>query len=375
MEERAEVPVLGMAPLSPLPDQTESWLGFRDPLSFDEATERVLSAHGADGKREDLVTSLHTWMFFSPDDEKMAVRTRPVAGRAEAGCYLRENAFTQLCSLYGAPARYVRTLPYKIQLATMNWHMNGARNDVMIRCTERKEGRIARAIVSDQYAPIDDQFVLEEIDLFLKTSGYKNDVVVRSIATGKYTALRITIPSYTTKPRIGEIIESGIDITNCELGLKSFRVTPVTMNLICLNGARSTHAGVRKRINHRGDPKRVRERIADAIPVAFSEAKGDLKIWEKSVEIQIENALEEVEGLTGVGLNQKETVAVGQQLLLSAGLERSINLREVLNSTNTTVYDVANAITSVAQQADVNHRLELEESGYRYLKRRVERRI
>jgi hypothetical protein len=52
------------ATLKPLPDQPESWIAHVKPISFDEAAEKILSAHREDGKRDDtVVNDLRTWAF------------------------------------------------------------------------------------------------------------------------------------------------------------------------------------------------------------------------------------------------------------------------------------------------------------------------
>ena len=128
------------------------------------------------------------------------------------------------------------------------------------------------------------------------------------------------------------------------------------------------------RMRHVGDPKRLREQLRDAVPVAFAEARGDIEKWRRATDVLIDSALEEVESLRAFGLGIGEVQAVGRELAASAGLLTSSSSAEKVNEAlkvPTTVFDVANAITAVARERDVAGRLTLEEVGHRYLSRRA----
>lgn len=359
-------------PLRPRPDQRDDWTPCRKPITFDQATKRVLDAHRTDGRREDLVTTdLRSWAFGSDDGKTMQLVRVPFAGRDPGEpLALRDLAFSQLCTRVGAPAAYVRELPAKLQMANLNWGLTRERSPALLRLA----GGEVRAVLSERYAAADDELLLDIVADCLDRTGYRADARVRSIAVGAHTLLRITLPHEGKPVRVGDVIEHGIDIGNSEVGLRSVQVTPVTYRLVCTNGMRAWKSEATVRMRHVGDTARLQDQLRDAIPVAFAEARGDIDRWKLAVDALVDSALDEIDMLRGIGLSAGDAKAVGRTLaselnLLPEGVETR-SFRDAL-STKTTVYDVANAITATARQRPTASRLTMEEVAHRYLVRRA----
>jgi hypothetical protein len=368
----AEEHTAALAPLRPRPDQRERWHTFTDPVSFDAAAQRILDAHREDGERDDVITTdLRSWAFGSQDGRTMQLVRIPFAGRDPGEPLpLRELAFSQLAQKIGAPAPYLRELPAKLQMACVNYGLARREGAALLRLA----GGEVRAVLSDRYAAADDALLLDIVSDCLDRTGYRHDVMVRAAGVGPHTVLRLTLPGEGVPVKVDDVIEHGIDLGNSELGLRSVQVTPVTHRLICTNGMRAWRSQAAVRMRHIGDPERLRDQIADAIPVAFAEARGDLDKWKRAVDVLVDNALEEIESLRGFGLSGAEVRAVGQTLvedqhLLSAsGSGQSV--REALG-VPTSAFEVANAITATARTKGTAARLGLEEVGHRYLTRRA----
>ncbi len=148
-------------PLVPRPDQLEQWHAFSKPVPFDVAATRILDAHRTDGERDDVIaTDLRAWAFGSTDSRTMQLVRVPFAGR-EVGepMALREQAFSQLCSRFGAPAPYIRTLPPKLQIACMNYGLSRDTGAALLRLA----GGEVRAVLSDRYAAADDEMLLDMV--------------------------------------------------------------------------------------------------------------------------------------------------------------------------------------------------------------------
>ncbi len=199
--------------------------------------------------------------------------------------------------------------------------------------------------------------------------------MVRASATGTTTLMRITLPGdpYIVKP--GDVVESGIDLTNSEVGLRSVGITPISYRLVCSNGLRAWRSESTSRFRHVGDPKRLRELLRGAIPVALAEARGDLERWRRAVDLIADSALDEIESLRGFGLGSGEIQAVGRHLALEQGVS-SQNLRdfdslaEILKKP-VTVFDLTNAITATARDRSTATRIAMEEAAGGYLARRT----
>jgi len=359
-------------PLRPLPDQREQWIAHRNPIPFAEAAQRVLDSHAADGDRDDLAAhDLRTWAFGGVDGT-MAVVPVPLPGRsALAPIPLRELGFSQLCQRVGAPPAYIRALPAKLQVANMNWGLAREKQAALLRIG----GGECRAVVSDRYSALDDALVLEVLHDVLDRAGFLDDALVRATAVGTSTILRITVPSEGVAVKVGDVIEYGLDIGNSEVGLRSVQVTPITYRLMCTNGMRAWKREAGLRMRHIGDPKRLREQLRDAVPVAFAEARGDIERWRRATDVLIDNALDEVESLRAFGLGQAEIQAVGRQIAQTGALLPANTSNETLTqllAVPTTVFEMANALTATARdRADVASRLTLEETAHRYLSRRT----
>jgi hypothetical protein len=356
------------APLRPRPDQAERWITHERAVPFDDAAHAIVAAHREDGERGDVVAhQLRTWAFGSTDGRTTELTRVPFEGRPEgAPLPLRELAFSQLCTKVGAPAHYIRGLPMRLQVACMNWGLVRQESPALLRLA----GGEVRAVLSDRYAAADDHLLLEMVADTLDKTGYRDDALVRAVAVGPHTLLRVTLPNEGTPVKVGDVIEHGVDIGNSELGLRSVQVTPVTHRLVCLNGMRAWKSEAALRMRHVGDPERLRDQLRDAIPVAFAEARGDIERWKRSVELLVDSALDEIEGLRGLGLSQAEVQSVGQTFAREHVLpERSsaVELKDLLR-VRTTAFDVANAITATAREREsVPARLALEEVGHRYL--------
>lgn len=368
-EHTAQLP----APLRPRPDQPERWIAHAQPVPFEEAAQLVLDAHAADGERDDIVAhDLRTWAFGSNDGRTMQLAPVPLPGRAPSEpIALRDLAFTQLAQRIAAPPGYVRTLPGRLQMACMNYGLTQTKQPALLRLA----GGDVRAVVSDRYAAIDDELLLDVVGEVLDRAGYLGEACVRASAVGAHTLLRITLPAESIAVRKNDVIEYGLDIGNSEVGLRSVQVTPITYRLICTNGMRAWRSEAAVRMRHVGDPKRLKEQLRDAVPVAFAEARGDIERWRRATKVLIDDALDEVESLRALGLGQAEVHAVGRQIMESGALLPASTGNETLTqlaSVPTTVYDMANAITATARdRTDVASRLTLEETAHRYLTRRT----
>ncbi|MCZ7679808.1 MAG: hypothetical protein M5U28_14005 [Sandaracinaceae bacterium] len=137
------VPTAPAAPLRPRADQRERWINHARPVPFEDAAQLVLDAHADDGERDDVVAhDLRTWAFGSNDGRTMQLAPVPLPGRPTSEpVALRDLAFTQLAQRISAPPAYIRELPAKLQMATMNW---GLTREARPRCSASPAARCAR---------------------------------------------------------------------------------------------------------------------------------------------------------------------------------------------------------------------------------------
>lgn len=370
---------LSRQPLKLIPDHEERWINFKDKdgVTFDAAADEVLNSAHRDGLRTDFgVSDLATWFFGPMPDGTAAITPAPVPGRAQPLIPLRQHAFRQLCTRAGAPSGYIEKLPAKLQIACVNHGMQRGDADGKA-ATVRLAGGSARAIVSDRYAALDDERVLDVMRSTLVRAGKLDDCRVRAVAVGPTTALRLVFPEHSAivrSPQLNDIVEVGLDITNGEVGNRSISLTPSTFRLVCLNGMRRQHKDVASRLRHTGDPNRLLEAFADALPVALAGGQQLRAKMAQAVDNVIDDVLAEFEGLSAFGLRAHEvrdvTRAAFPGLALPADTSSWGATLEALNN-NVSQYDVANALTHYAQTRDTDRRLDIEETAAQYLYRRA----
>lgn len=361
------------APLQFLKDQAENWHRYDQPVTFDVAAERIAKAAAVDGVRSDQgIGDLSTWAFGPMPDGKAAIAPIPVPGRSGEPVVLREHAFGQLCEKIKAPPDYIKMLPAKLQMALVNYGLSTVKDRAaMLRLAD---GNV-RAIVSDRYAALDDQFVLEALDSVLRKAGLRDSVRVTAVATGPTTVLRFVQPE-PFEITTGDEVRLGWDVVNGEIGNRSVLLSSIVDRLVCKNGLRAKSADMETRLRHIGDPKRLEEAFTDALPVVIA---GGQQLREKMVTAVgrvVDNVLAEFEGLRAFGLTATGARGVAHNVAAEHLIALPTNTDEwgsiLGNVHDLTAYDVMNGITRYAQSASsVDARITLEEAAGRYLDQRT----
>ena len=103
----------------------------------------------------------------------------------------------------------------------------------------------ARAFLSNRYHRIDNDVVLgmairtlQETDLALQ--------VASAEVTERRLYLKVTFPQIEAQVKVGDVVRSGILISNSEVGLGSYQVAPFLERLICVNGMVVNEMGNRR---------------------------------------------------------------------------------------------------------------------------------
>ena len=93
----------------------------------------------------------------------------------------------------------------------------------------------ARAFLSERYRPLDNDLIAETVLPILGTLG--NDVRIESCEiTERRLYLKAVNPRLTAEVVPGDIVQSGVIISNSEVGMGSVNVQPLVYRLVCSNG-------------------------------------------------------------------------------------------------------------------------------------------
>lgn len=104
----------------------------------------------------------------------------------------------------------------------------------------------ARAFLSDKYRPIDNDEIAEAILPII--GGWMQDgaTVESAEITDRRMYIKVVNPRIQTEVVPGDVVQSGIVISNSETGMGSVSVMPMVFRLVCSNGMIRADAGQRK---------------------------------------------------------------------------------------------------------------------------------
>lgn len=263
-----------------------------------------------------------------------------------------EHFHGQMAAHLNIPRRYYDRLWW--------FHRDLLVNDVNALLTREPKRRMvrtlggsARAFLSDKYRILDNEQVLESV-LPILTSG---DVQLASMeVTESRLYIKATFPECRGEVTPGDVVESGVMLTNSEVGLGALAVTPFVNRLVCTNGMVVNEAeskfGIKKmhlggRIQQEG--VFLRDDTLEASDKAFFMqvrdvvgALGSRDSFDKILNTFREAAGQDIEGdpVRGIEILQKRTG-------LRDGEKASV-IRHLIEGGDLSKWGVANAVTRTA---------------------------
>lgn len=155
----------------------------------------------------------------------------------------------------------------------------------------RLDGREVRSVVGGRYAVLDDVPTFTRIARAIDSMGWRNDLVVRLVATtDATTVVRLTLRRSRVEIRPDDEFERGIEIANSETGRSALMLTPITFRLGCFNFSRSSRPTLR--LVHAGAAlRRVQRDLRKDIAQALDAARSLLDGWRSSPSFDAANAI------------------------------------------------------------------------------------
>jgi hypothetical protein len=229
----------------------------------------------------------------------------------------------------------------------------------------------ARAFLSNRYRRIDNmEIALAVIPLLKGTPGLR-------IASCELTEQKMYIKAINerleTEVTKGDIVQSGVVITNSEVGLGSVMVSPLIYRLVCTNGMIAADSGVNKRhigrINTSEDEdySLYRDETLKADDQAFLLKIQDI-VGVVSDELQFNKVVDKMREAAGVSITGNDIPHVVELTSKEFGFTQDENskiLQHLFEARDYTKYGLANAVTRTAEDVpNYDRASEIEAEGF-----------
>jgi len=230
----------------------------------------------------------------------------------------------------------------------------------------RTVGGTARALLSDRYRPLDNDTILETVLPIL--ADFPDLQILSSEVTEKRLYLQVVFPKLTGEVKRGDVVQSGLLISNSEVGLGSVRISPLIYRLVCLNGMvrdtamRKYHIGRQiegdqdfyaidtREADNKAFLLRIRDTIKDTVNEAsFSRILARLEITaqNKLSEKPLQNVVEDVTKKFVMPVSSRDSI-----------------LKNLINGGDLSQWGLANSITALANtENDYDKSVEYETIG------------
>lgn len=183
---------------------------------------------------------------------------------------LQPNALKQLISRIGYDVKVYEGLSNDINRLAMNYLNQKYEKQTMTKFRVVDNNQV-RAILSDRYEDFDVLELLETIqpvvnDMDGQVRWYDNSDQVMHLA--------VTFPNTSVEVKKGDVVESGIWLSDSEVGFRSVTVGLYTYTLRCTNGLIARTNGDFFRFRHIGDGDMIRQAIKEGINAILLKSHG-----------------------------------------------------------------------------------------------------
>jgi hypothetical protein len=295
----------------------------------------------------DYGTKMDGWEYLFEDSNRPGRMVKVVDNPARAQEFeLTRRAQCQLLNRLNIPVQYFDRCPAKLKRIQANyWAQNGGYDrEVMVRSVQ---GNRARAILSQSYTPLDDFDVIPMIADLLGDYEVK---IERADFSEDYTHLRVLFPRTSAAMRVNDVVQTGLHISNSEVGLRAVHIEPLVYRLVCTNGLVRPEGQGKTSIRHVGNPARIKDTLRNAI----EDARDGTQLLVKQFKASIDEEIDDFERLIKATGDRNQLAKYQIQNALDAWMEEK----------DATLYGVVNAFTRAAQREEsFEDRYQLERVG------------
>jgi len=291
---------------------------------------------------------------FEDEDEKKGVPLLSLQGMPDFS--INGVAHDQIGTKLGIPSKYYgRMLVEEPNLLATNvntWFQKNPTNR-MIRTLDGT----ARAFLSERYRRIDNYEIAQAVLPMI--TDMKGAVVESCELTDRRMYLKVVNERITTEVVPGDVVQSGLLISNSETGLGSVSVMPLIYRLVCKNGMIAADSGKRK--YHSGHTNEsdegyeiYRNETIEADDKAFVMKLQDI-VRATADTIQFERIVSKMKIATDAKITSNDIPAVVELAAKTHGLfekEGKGVLEHLIRGGDLSLYGLANAVTRQAQEVE-----------------------
>ncbi|MBQ7922475.1 MAG: DUF932 domain-containing protein [Clostridia bacterium] len=324
-----------------------------------------------DAKEDYLVDTPALVMEPNGDDVVLRVLDEDKNDRIEP-LDIGEIAHRQIGTHLSIPAKYyAKMLAEKPELLCVNVN-SWMESNPSTRMLRVMDGR-ARAYLSNRYQRFDHYEIANAV---LPILGEMPDAQFEScqITEGRLY-IKVVNPRLQAEVTPGDIVQSGLIISNSEVGLGSVTVQPLVYRLVCSNGMIVNDAATKR--NHIGRANNSDENFQLYTPKTL---EADYRAFLLKIQDTVRAAVDEAQFARVVGMMQEASTAQMNTadvpgLVKLASREFGITeseepgvLQHLIEDGNLTLYGLSNAVTRFSQDVESYDRAtDLEGIGYNIL--------
>ena len=287
---------------------------------------------------------------------------------------LRVNdiAHRQIGSALGIPAKYYDKMraenPDLLAANVNSWFSH----DPSTRMVRTLDGT-ARAFLSDRYRRIDNYEIAEAVLPII--ADIKDARIESCEVTDERMYIKVVNPRLETEVVPGDVVQSGIIITNSEVGMGSMAVQPLGYRLVCSNGMVVNDAATRRYHIGRGNEAGEDYSLYSNATLAADDRALMLKVQDTVRAAVDQTRFEKVVKMMRDAKQAKiVTTDIPQMIELASSdygftkKEGSRILDHLIRDGEFSLYGLANAVTRAAQDVESYDRsTEMESVGYSIL--------
>jgi len=285
-----------------------------------------------------------------------------------------DHCHQQLSTWTGIGSRYYQKMKVEspaLLAGNVNYWLHQEREKPVTRLVRSLNGK-ARAFLSDRYLRLDNEHIAETT---LRALELVDDLtLISSDITESKLYMKFVFPKTEAEVKVGDSVQSGVMITNSEIGGGAFQISPFWYRLICTNGCASITKGDGYKRTHLG-PKidnaginYQQDTIAAAANATLLECRDAVKQFADPdyFKAQVEQ-LKEASQTSRIKNPIKAMEVISKEIGLSEFESNSI-LERLIRDRDYTKYGMTNAVTNLANGIESYDRAsELEQLGGRVL--------